>query len=338
ELYVYSADTSDWSSVDTNGFAFDNVYNSEEDWEAGAFSNLGTNHPDYGWGTYNSSNHNINGNRLFILKAQSGDYYKVVIDQLSIKGLYTFRTAMLDGSNSKSYTYERADARSKDKNFALLNVTTGMFDYTNPNVSDWDLLFTKYQTEVSMGPTTLVMPVSGVKINSGCEVAERSGLDVSSNDTSSLVWGSNITEIGYDWKVFDRSTFMYNMTEDLAYFVRTANGAVWKIYFTAYEGGASAQSNFVIEEIKAGVNSVDERASLNTNIYPNPSRGVLNIDNREGENLSIELLDIRGVVVLKSEVNAFDVNTIRTADFSKGFYFIRLNSATSTSTKRVIFE
>ena len=52
ELYVYSNDTNDWNTVDTAGFTFEKVYNSEESWENGAFSNLGTNHPDYGWGIY----------------------------------------------------------------------------------------------------------------------------------------------------------------------------------------------------------------------------------------------------------------------------------------------
>ena len=55
------------------------------------------------------------------------------------------------------------------------------------------------------------MAVSGVKINAGCKVAERKGIDVLSDDTSSLDWNTNITEIGYDWKAFDRCSFKYNM-------------------------------------------------------------------------------------------------------------------------------
>jgi hypothetical protein len=338
ELYLYSADIADWSIVDTSGLSFNNIYNSEESWAFGAFSNQGTNHPDYGWGIYNMNTHDIMGNRLFIVKTQTGDYLKVVIDKLDSDGVWFFRTAMLDGSNEKSYEYAKSKEESAAKNFALLNLNSGDFDYSNADTKAWDILFTKYVTTVVQGPVSLDMAVSGVKINAGCEVAERTGEDVTSNDTSSLSWGTSITEIGYDWKSFNRGTFQYDFTADLAYFVRTQNGAVWKIWFTGYEGGATGKYVFNTEEIKAGVNSVEKRANLNTNVFPNPTNGVLNISNKENEGLNITLLNAQGVVILQTTVNAFDATRFDTKDLAKGIYFLQLNTSNVASTQRVIFE
>jgi hypothetical protein len=338
ELYLYSADIADWSIVDTSGLSFNNIYNSEESWAFGAFSNQGTNHPDYGWGIYNMNTHDIMGNRLFIVKTQTGDYLKVVIDKLDSDGVWFFRTAMLDGSNEKSYEYAKSKEESAAKNFALLNLNSGDFDYSNADTKAWDILFTKYVTTVVQGPVSLDMAVSGVKINAGCEVAERTGEDVTSNDTSSLSWGTSITEIGYDWKSFNRGTFQYDFTADLAYFVRTQNGAVWKIWFTGYEGGATGKYVFNTEEIKAGVNGVEKRANLNTNVYPNPTNGVLNISNKENEGLNITLLNAQGAVILQTTVNAFDATRFDTKDLAKGIYFLQLSTSNVASTQRVIFE
>ena len=338
ELFLYSEDIADWASVDTAGFNFDPIYNSEETWAYGAFSNQGTMHPDYGWGIYNQNTHDIVGDRLFIIKTQGGDYLKIIIDKLDRSGVWFFRTAKLDGSNENSYEYAKSNEASVDKNFALFDLTKGEFDYSNADSKAWDILFTKYITTVMQGPITQQMAVSGVKINAGCEVAERTGVDVSSNDTSSLSWNTSITEIGYDWKSFNRTTFQYEFTPDLAYFVRTENGAVWKIWFTGYEGGASGNYVFNTEEIKAGVNSVEKYANLNTTVYPNPTNGVLNISNRENEGLNITLLNAQGAVVLETAVNAFDATIFDTKDLAKGIYFLQLSTSNATSTKRVIFE
>jgi hypothetical protein len=338
ELYLYSTDTSQWSTLDTTGFAFDNIYNSEDNWAEGAFANQGTRHPDYGWGIYNMNSHDINGNRLFILKNREGAYLKVVVDKMSSRGDFTIRTANLDGSNAQTHSYSKMNPITKDRNFALLDIASNGVTAENPNTGDWDVKFTRYVTTVMQGPISQDMAVSGLKVNKGYEVAERAGVDVTSNDTSALSWSTSITEIGYDWKSFDRGTFQYNMTPDLTYFVRTTNGAIWKIYFTNYQGGAVGQSNFTIEEIKAGVTSASNTIAANTTIYPNPVRDVLNINNEEAINLDIVLTDIQGTTVANSVVQAFGTATINTSDLTSGIYFLEMKSETASYTKRVLVD
>jgi hypothetical protein len=337
ELYLYSADTSDWSTLDTAGFDFKNIYNSESTWKAGAFANQGTPHPDYGWGIYDMNKHDINGNRVFILKTKTGNYLKVVIDQMSPVGLYKFRTASLDGSNLKSYEYSKTTPESMGKNFALLDLDGGDFITDNPMAKEWDILFTKYITFVQAGPNSRYQPVSGVKINAGCNVAKREGVSVDSDDTSSLSWDTKITEIGWDWKTFDRGSGSYSMVADIAYFVRTQNGAVYKIWFTDYTVGTSIYS-FNTKQLKAGTLGTNKIIELNTSVYPNPTADVLNINNKENEELTISLLSFQGVEVLSSTVNAHETKTISTTDLAKGIYFLQLSTTNTSSTQRVIFE
>ena len=337
ELYLYSADTSDWSTLDTAGFDFKNIYNSESTWNAGAFANQGTTHPDYGWGIYDMNKHDINGNRVFILKTKTGNYLKVVIDQMSPMGLYKFRTASLDGSNLKMYEYGKATPVSMGKNFALLDLDGGDFITDNPMAKEWDVLFTKYITFVQAGPNSRYQAVGGVKINAGCQVAEREGMSADSDDTSSLAWDGNITQIGWDWKTFDLATRSYTMDTDLAYFVRTQNGAVYKLWFTDYTVGTAIYS-FNTKEIKAGTLSANKITKLNTSVYPNPTADVLNINNKENETLTISLLNVHGVVVLNSTVSANATQSISTTDLAKGVYFLQLSTANTSNTQRVIFE
>jgi len=337
ELFLYSSDTADWSTVDTAGFDFKNIYNSETTWSSGAFANQGTAHPDYGWGIYDQKKHDINGNRIFILKTKTEKYLKVVIDQMSPAGVYKFRTANLDGSNLEVYEYAKTDPESMGKNFALVNLDVGDFVFENPASSKWDILFTKYTTTVQMGPTSQDMSVAGVKINAGCEVAQRIGVDVSSDDTTDLNWNTEITEIGYDWKSFNRGTFEYNITPEQAYFVRTRNGAVYKLWFTDFTVG-TANYLFNTKEIKAGVASARTVTKLNTTVYPNPTKDILNIRNKENEALIITLMNAQGAVVTESNVAANAKQSISTSDFAKGIYFLQLSTSNAVSTQRVIFE
>lgn len=333
ELFVYGNDTSDWNSVDTAGFSFSNVYNSDSLWDNGAFSNLGTNHPDYGWGTYDMRKHIINGSRLFIIKTQTGEFLKMVVDQMD--SAFTFRTANLDGTNLINHKHNKSEANGK--NFLLTNLYNREIAVGNPLSKDWNLLFTKYITEVRQGPTVRNMAVSGIKINAGCRVAERKGVDVASNDTSNLVWNTKITEIGYDWKAFDRGSFKYNMVEDLAYFVALPNGQMWKIWFTDYVGGPEGKFVFNTQKVRSGA-SINKVISLNTSIYPNPARTYTNISNRESTPILVDVIDMHGKVLFSEKLLANTTTQLSTDSYTSGIYTIRFNSENGVDFKKLIIE
>lgn len=334
ELFLYSADTSDWSTVDTTGLTWENIYNSEESWANGAFSNLGTNHPDYGWGVY-QANHDIVAKRIFIIKNTLGEYWKIMMPAMKATGEFTVRAAKIGDATESTYTFNKNNASAK--NFHLITVRDNIEEVaTNPAKADWDIQLTKYITFVQQGPTGKFQPVSGVKINAGCEVAQRDGISVDSDDTSSLAWNTNITEIGWDWKTFEFATSSYSMAPDRAYFVRTVSGAVWKIWFTNYTVG-TAEYSFNTKLIGSSASAASV-ANLNTSIYPNPTNGVLNIANRENETLNITLTNVQGMLVYTGSVLAFSKATLSTSEYAKGIYFLQMSSPTIRNTQRVIFE
>jgi len=336
ELFLYSNDTADWSSIDTTAFTFSNIYNSEESWDNGAFSNLGTNHPDYGWGMYDMNSHDINGSRLFIIKTNQGEYLKMIIDKMSSTGDFKFRTANLDGTNLNLFSLKKSTDRGK--NFTLVDLSTPNTILTNPFSKDWDILFTKYYTEVVQGPTVRIMPVSGVKVNAGCEVAVRSGMDVLDDDTSTITWSSVITEIGYDWKTFNRNTFQYDITPDLVYFVKTKNNAVWKLWFTAYNGGAEGKYVFNKKEIKRGVNTVPITRKLKTSLFPNPALSNVHIDNQEPTKLNVEIVDTYGRIIYIEELPPYTQSKINVESFASGLYSVRFSSGNNSDIKKLIIE
>lgn len=336
ELFVYSKDTSEWNSVDTTGFKFDNIYNSEESWDNGAFSNLGTNHPDYGWGTYDQNKHNINGSRLFIIKTQTGDYLKMVVDQMTTTGDFLFRTANLDGTNLIKHKHNKSEANGK--NFLLTNLHNKEIAVGNPLAEDWNLLFTRYTTVVRQGPSVRNMTVSGVKINAGCKVAERKGVDVSSNDTSSLNWNTNITEIGYDWKAFDRGSFKYNMLEDLTYFVKLPNGQMWKIWFTAYAGGAEGKFVFNTQKMRSGANINEVSTSSAISMYPNPVKTYTNIANQNSILINLDVVDIQGKVVYSEQLLPNSTIRFNTETYKSGIYTLRFQSEKGLDFRKLIIE
>lgn len=337
ELFLYGNNIAAWDQVDTTGFVWNNRYNSEESWTLGAFANQGTSHPDYGWGTYTQTNHDINGDRIFIIKLSDKNYKQIMVEKMSAAGVYTVKLADLGGANTNSFSLNKKDAAYTSKNFVLYSLVSNEVVNEEPNNDSWDLLFTKYITIVQQGPVTQPYLVSGVKVNAGYEVAERTGFPTSSNDTSMLVWDTKITEIGSDWKTFNSSTFQYDITSDLTYFVRTQKGEVWKIFFTDYKGGTEGGFYFNIERV-SGSASVGQYSALNSRVYPNPAVNNITVESQENTNLIGSLIDMQGRRVRSLELLPFETNTIETRDLARGIYTLVLRGENGMSSKKVILE
>ncbi len=302
ELYLASSDMNDWASFDTTGMSWDNIYNSSEDWETGAFNNVGSGvHPDYGWGTYNNFTKDVNASRFFVMKLADGSFKKIKINSMIANGTFDFTYANLDGSSESTQTISKSDYAAV--NYVYFDVLSGSVIDEEPLAADWDILFTKYVAAIQAGPTTAYYPVSGIKVNLGLEIAQREGVPAASDDTSGLNWGTTITEIGYDWKSFNRTTFQYDIQDSLAFFVKNSSGEIWKLIFTDYEGGS--QSKYVFERTKiseGNPTALDAVSKKEVKLYPNPAKGMLNLS-QDVKNFS--LMNIAGQQVFNQAlVNA----------------------------------
>ena len=68
------------AQLDTAGISnWAKMYKSTASWEEGAFMAHATEHPDYGWGTYNMLTHGLIGDSIYIVKTVEGNYKRVWI-------------------------------------------------------------------------------------------------------------------------------------------------------------------------------------------------------------------------------------------------------------------
>lgn len=339
-LYTYpNADTSGWSTLDTNGLsAWPKMYNDPNDWENGAFSRNAKDHPDYGWAIYNSVTHDLIGDSLFVIKLRDGSFRKLwIIKKHSAGATFTFRYANLDGTNQKDTLLDF----SGDKNFDYVGYsiqTNERVDFQAPR-ADWDILFTKY---MSVQPNGSPYPVTGVLSHDSLKVKNFQPVDLSYSDWGVGSWDSTRSSIGWNWKVFSNETFQYEIIDSSVYFIRAMNGDIYKLYFTSFAGSSTGKISFMKERV-AGVGIYEKPANeMNVAVYPNPAkeRIKLYITGKSGEDLSVVLTDLSGRQLradrpgrLADGLNAF---TFDVAGVQPGVYFVMVSAAATKSVTKVI--
>ena len=75
----------------------------------------------------------------------------------------------------------------------------------------------------------------------------------------------------------------------------------------------------------------------NIQIYPNPSNGVFNIENPDKEDYLFELINIEGKVIYKEQINASEnIKQIDISNYSKGMYYIKINTKDNQYTGKII--
>ena len=344
ELELYQAPSNDFSATITSTDLTDRLYNSEDSWEnGGAFNSIRVEGDpfDYGWGSYNPTGHIVEGTAVYVIKLRDGSYKKLEIQSLA-SGVYSFRYADLDGSNEASYTIDKA-AYPND-NLIQFSFDTGTIVNDIPATTEWDLLFTRYVTPLDDGTGNFIdYAVSGVLSGVGVEVAQANGVDPANVEFSSYeeVLTTALDEIGYDWKSFDLGTFQWSLPSDRAYFVKTANGAIWKIVFIDFEG--SSTGNAVFEKTQIGlVNSNEEIYPGVTDfaVFPNPviDHSVVTFTTSQKENVSLNLYNAAGQLVWQSAQQAatgFNVVQLPAFELPQGLYWLQLNIGTRAITKTV---
>jgi len=330
-----------WAAVDTAGLGnnWPVQYNSTSDWSSGAFNQGLTSNPfDLGWGIYNFTTHNITGDSLFILHTADGAWKKLRMDGFAtVTTSFTFTMADLDGANQQVGTINRNAYVTK--NFGYYSFATMSAVDLEPVAADWDLLFTKYNGFVPQ-PVPSIYPVTGVLQNKEVRVAQVDGIATNLAQWAGQALVSDIDVIGYDWKNFNMTTFMFEYAADRTYFVQDRNNNVWKLIFTGYGGGATGDITFTKELVSA--TSVEEtNAPADLVVYPNPVvNGTLRIvldGNVRSAQLSIH--DMSGKLVLQQQVSGsgslallpVDVGTLQ-----EGLYLVRLDAGTRSFTTRVV--
>jgi hypothetical protein len=266
QLYAYKniADSTAWNTVkDTAGlYQKDVLYNSDTTWTFGAFERTMQGFPDYGWGTYNTTSHDIIGTTLFIIKLGNNQVKKIMIARkYSTLNKYRFWYANIDGSGEQKVTLDCSSYTKK--NFVYFSFSSNALIDREPDNDKWDFLMTKYIQMVPAG-TGVVMPypVVGVLSNTmrlsimgaitytAYRTAKLSKVNVGTTDYSKASFKTNISTIGYDWKTVNMSTGTYTLQDSLVYYISRPDQSVYKIVFTAFEGSSTGVIKFDKTKLK----------------------------------------------------------------------------------------
>ncbi|MHC1706578.1 MAG: T9SS type A sorting domain-containing protein [Bacteroidales bacterium] len=342
-LYTYpNSDTNGWATLDTTGLSsWPQMFNDQDDWENGAFSRNATGHPDYGWGIYNSTTHNLKGDSIFIIKLRNESFRKLWIKRkYSSLNTYVFKYAFLDGSDEHEITLDCNPYAAKDYvgyNLAM-NVTV---DFQPPK-TDWDVVFTKY---MSIQPNGDPYPVVGVLSNPNVGVGEYAQVGPGYSDWSTNGFDFSRQVIGWDWKVFDMTNFVYICYDSLVYFVQDQPGDIYELIFTKFAGGSPAgNGKIVFGKAQVSLAGVDpgNASSGSVSVYPNPVSDYLNIklDNQSNQGIRISITDILGKVVYQHEVHGANGTmhfSVPVNDWNPGLYIVNIyNGIQSTSQKLMV--
>jgi hypothetical protein len=327
----------DWDAVTTpDEDAWTEIHDSETAWSEGALSYGADEDGNMGWGTYNTLSHIISGTQMYaILMADGMTWKKLRIDGL-VGGTYHFTYADLDGSNEQNATL--AKSGFSGRNFGYWDLTQHTSVDREPASADWDLLFTKYMSDLG----AMWYGVAGVLQNTGVQVAQLDGVDPLTVEAVAAEgqYSSAINIIGSDWKTL--SGFSYVIVPDRAYFVKAKNGALWKLVFTDYSGSATGVMTFTQELVSAV--GVDEIAGRNgqVGVYPNPASGVVDLLlDLPADQATVRIVDMGGQVVRTEPFTGTGMLTVRTIDLSglpAGAYVVQATHAAGVATARLIVQ
>jgi len=330
ELYVYPKAANDgWDSFDTTGKStWPRLYNDVSNWETGAFNRNEKGHPDYGWGVYSMTSHDVIGDSLFLIKGVDGKYRKLnIIRKKSTLNDYEIRFADLDGQNDQSVTLDVSNHESKA--FMAYSFNNGIVD-REPAKDAWDLLFTRYVAIVMEQPYTVV----GVLLNPADTAAEARGVAPDFTDYTSLDYSGGSDVIGHDWKTFDMGTFTYLMEDSLYFFIKAQSGNVYKINFTSFSGSASGTTTFTQELISAL--AIAENSAGKAIVYPNPAKDQINIITPSNDEGYVRISNLAGKEVMKSYFEKGNLHSVRLNGVEDGIYIVTIVTSRETTTSKIV--
>ncbi|MEL7220910.1 MAG: T9SS type A sorting domain-containing protein, partial [Bacteroidota bacterium] len=327
----------------------DRLHNDEVSWGSGAF-NLIANPADpfdLGWGTYSTATQTVEGDKVFFIRGRDGVFRKLVIESLA-SGVYTFRIALADGSQEEMVTIVKDDFPGKS--LAYYSFTDGVVDL-EPDT--WDLLFTRYTTPLDNGEGGILeYTVTGILHNDGITVADLS--DVADPATEPIPntdgsYNSRLDEIGYDWKDLDFSTFTWIVPQDRVFFVRRADGTVFRLYFVDFQGSSNGTSTiYLVNEGELTTATAELPAEVQAaQLFPNPARHntQLFVDTRfntatEGY---LDILSVNGQYIANASrkvslVPGENYLPIDLEGLAVGQYFVRLQMGGKVITQHLIIQ
>jgi len=243
------------AQIDTSGLSgWPQMYNSMASWEEGAFGANALGYPDYGWGLYNSINHGVTADSIFVIKLPDMNFKRLWIVEKSGASVYTFRHADLDGSNEKEVVVDMN--QYADKHFVYYNLRGDSIVDEQPPAADWDLLLTKY-TDPDWNQSGMVYPVTGFLSKNNVTISIFSATDSAGAADATLAdtteFTDSIAAIGDSWSKLEGYSIV--PLDTIVYFVKNDSGDIYKMQVTFFESGMSGLGRIGIRKQHSDSNS-----------------------------------------------------------------------------------
>jgi hypothetical protein len=331
---------SDWNSISLADTALEQLFNPDTNWDYGAMNAKAVGF-NYGWGIYNTVNHNVYGDSIFII-AQGNNYYQLVVDSmLGLTNDYYTRVAPVGMSAFTGSNIFKKSPKFSNSNFIYVKAgAMGLSDTTRePNNAQWDILFTKYIATIPDGNGGFIpYPVKGVLSNRGTKTARIANVNVESVLSNFTTYPLNtvLNNIGFDWKVLNGSTF--DIVEDLSYLVESKNGSLWQLEFTSYSG-TTGIVGFNKRKLMGGlaINDVNNNAT-NFGVYPNPvnNNALLSLSSKSNLQAILTITDMQGKIIsnkiisVQQGINGYNINM---QSMQSGNYIVNISGKNLSASK-----
>lgn len=100
---------------------------------------------------------------------------------------------------------------------------------------------------------------------------------------------------------------------------------------TAYEADATWTTYFDTTRIVVGTLNTKDFSTLDVRFYPNPTNGVVTIENAKQENISTSVYSLTGRKLLDTKESQVDIS-----DLASGIYLFKIESESGSAVKRVV--
>jgi hypothetical protein len=297
-----------WSTVTLADTATtDMLYNKDQAWYQGAFNNIPSASPfDFGWGIYDPTTHAVNGDSVFIVKANNV-FYKFCIKSLDAT-VYKWNFVYADLTNAGA---DVSDSISKQPNyannlFAYYNFATGNDTNREPAIANWDLQFLRYTTDDSLAGPAANNTVVGTFLNRGVQAVRAYPVLVDSafahygNYTPSL--SPVISTIGRKWKDFIANAWV--IIDSNSYFVKDKSGNIYQLEFVNFGGSATGDIYFHKRIVEPAAVADIHSTIAQYNIFPVPASNEINImlDAKKEAEAILYVTDLTGKKIASQQI------------------------------------
>lgn len=327
------------------------LFNSHLTWSEGAFDNADNPNPgptNFGWGNYNTGNadHHIGGAIVFVLKFSDNTYKKIFIDNYNpFTGEFDFKFSSWDGTAWSADQMKTVNSNaSATHKFTHFSFATNDVVTVAPADADWDMVFRQYYGPVNAGGQTVMYKVTGAlqsPLVTVAQIAETGNTSETPTLPATTAYSAEINTIGDDWKAFTGGTYVINPTN--TYYVKYANGDIYRMFFTGFSGTAAGTLSFNYKNVTttAGMEDFNKNAF---GFYPNPSVNknitlIYDLQNGAAKN-TVSIYSMTGAKVFETELAAdgFNAKEINLSNLTSGIYMVTLESGKNTVSKKLVIQ